>query len=372
MAKTTQRLLVACSGTGGHFYPGFALAREMKKRGWEPLFLVRTGDPAKSVLDKAGLPWAEIPLSGLPRGKNPLKLFSFGLQVLKALKHTSWLFTDFKPDAVIGFGGYVSFPALYCAKKFKVPSIIHESNAVMGLANRWSAKYATIVALGLTDPAKNTPKGTVTPGTPVRSEFAEETDPKTARVELGLKPDLTTVTMFGGSQGAKKLNMAAAESALKLTRIRQDIQFLHITGRRDYAEMKNIYGSETPNIVVMEYCDRMNLALRAADLAVTRAGASTIAELIALRKPAILIPFPYATNAHQDANAEILQRTGCAALVKEDGPFTENLYLEIIRMLDVAGTLDMMSHAYKKTMFPNPFDAANKLAYAIEELVCDR
>ncbi|MDD4005050.1 MAG: UDP-N-acetylglucosamine--N-acetylmuramyl-(pentapeptide) pyrophosphoryl-undecaprenol N-acetylglucosamine transferase [Elusimicrobiaceae bacterium] len=371
MTEKHKRLLIACSGTGGHFYPGYSLARVMSAKGWDPLFLVKTGDPARDVLDKAGLPWTELALTGLPRGLHPFALAGFAGQLRASVKRMDIILQDFRPDVVIGFGGYISFPAIYCARKHGIRSIIHEANSVMGMANRWSAKYASLVAWGLIDPKKPLPKDTAAPGTPVRGEFAVRLSRLEARQKLGLNPNRLTVTVFGGSQGARRINDAIVNSALRITAARSDVQFLHITGRRDYVEIKTLYGPSPKNIFVLEYCDRMNLALRAADLAITRAGASTLSELIAVQKPAILIPFPAATNAHQDANARIFEKTGCAVVVKEDASFAKQLYIEMVRLLDVPGTLDVMRHSYAEAGFPNPLEAANKLAYAIEELAAD-
>lgn len=372
MTEKHKRLLVACSGTGGHFYPGFSLARLMHSKGWEPLFLIKSGDPAREALDKAGMPWTQLDVGGFPRSANPFAYLSFFKKLKAAIEQTHIIIDDFQPDAVVGFGGYISFPAVYCARKRKIRTIIHEANAIMGMANRWSAKYASLVAWGIIDPRKQLPKNTAAPGTPVRSEFAQRISRREARMKMGLNPNLMTITVCGGSQGARRLNEALIDIALRITSTRQDVQFLHITGRRDYVDVKTAYGAKPKHIYVLEYCDRMNLALRAADIAVTRSGASTLSELIAVAKPAILIPYPGATNNHQEANARIFERAGCAVVVPEGASFTKRLYMEIVRLLDVPGTVENMRYAYREAGFPNPLEAAGKLAYAIEELASDR
>ncbi len=305
-----KRVLVAAGGTGGHFYPGLVAALELKKRGWEPLIVVKKDDPAKGKLEAAGLPCLEVDLRGLPRSLGP-ELITFTVKLLGSMRLLSKVARDFKPDLVLGMGGYLTFPCVYGAWRRGVPSALHESNAILGLANKASVGLGAKLFWGL-PPVEG--EGAVV-GTPVRPELYGRMDAGAARKKLGLDPAKKTVLVFGGSQGAKAINegMGAAVKAAGVP-----VQILHLAGRGKAAETKAAYERAGVSATVLEYLEDMASAYAAADLVVCRSGASTLAELAAQRKVSILVPYPHAAANHQDANARVFEGAGTAKRINEN------------------------------------------------------
>ncbi|MFH1620026.1 MAG: UDP-N-acetylglucosamine--N-acetylmuramyl-(pentapeptide) pyrophosphoryl-undecaprenol N-acetylglucosamine transferase, partial [bacterium] len=279
------------------------------------------------------------------------------------------ILTDWRPAAVAGMGSYISFPAVLAARISGVPSFIHEANAVFGLSNRICSFFASGVALGL--PMHGITGGSrfrIT-GMPVRSHFSGPESPITARAAFGLAPEKTTVLIFGGSQGARKLNLVMSDLAKRLVAERPDIQFLHISGHRDHEMMKAAYQgtAQTGCIALLDYCDDMHKAYAAADMVVSRAGAGTVAELIQLRKPAILVPLPDAPDDHQAENAGILESAGAAIMLRESPLFREELYARIAALLSTPERLSAMRKGFAQLKLPEPAVAAAKLAEFIIE-----
>ncbi|MDE2512000.1 MAG: UDP-N-acetylglucosamine--N-acetylmuramyl-(pentapeptide) pyrophosphoryl-undecaprenol N-acetylglucosamine transferase, partial [Elusimicrobia bacterium] len=306
-----RRVAIAAGGTGGHFYPGLVAARALKSRGWEPLMIVRSGDPALAVLEKEGLAALPVDLRGLPRRPGP-ELFSFAGKLVRSLGTLSRALRAFRPDLALGMGGYLTFPLVYAAWRRGVPRAVHESNALLGLANAASAKLGASVYWGM-PPADPAARGTVV-GTPIRPELWTRRDAAASRRELGLAADRRVVLVFGGSQGARAINAAVPE-ALKSV---PGVQALHLAGKGRAEEAAAAYRAAGVDAVVREYQDDMAAAYGAADLVVCRSGASTLAELAAQRAPAVLVPYPHAAANHQDANARAFERAGAVVRIPED------------------------------------------------------
>ncbi|MBI5246509.1 MAG: UDP-N-acetylglucosamine--N-acetylmuramyl-(pentapeptide) pyrophosphoryl-undecaprenol N-acetylglucosamine transferase [Elusimicrobia bacterium] len=305
-----RRVLIAAGGTGGHFYPGLVAALELKKRGWEPLLVVKKDDPAKAKLEAAGLACLEVDLRGLPRSLGP-ELFSFTAKLLSSLCLLSKVTRDFKPDLIVGMGGYLTFPCAYGAWRRGVPVALHESNAILGLANKASMKFGAKLFWGL-PPIEGT--GQVV-GTPVRPELHERLEAIAARKKLGLDPTKKTILVFGGSQGATAINTGFA-AALKASGV--SAQVLHLTGNGKGAETSASYEKAGVSAKILEYLDDMAAAYAAADIVVCRSGASTLAELAAQRKLSILVPYPHAAANHQDANARVFEIAGTAKRINDN------------------------------------------------------
>lgn len=310
-----RRVLLAAGGTGGHFYPGYVLGRALRDLGFEALFLVREEDPAGKVLAADGLPFVELPLRGLPR-RPSLELLRFAWRLGRSLRLVRHVVTDFQPNAVVGMGGYLSFPAAWEAWRRGVPVLLHESNSVLGLANRASLPFARLLALGL--PFARPPRVPfLLSGTPVRQELWSLPDPAAARLELGLDPETPVVLVFGGSQGARSLNQLVPE-ALRLAKEQgAGFQVLHLPGAKEAEAVRKAYEGAPFKAVVLDYLHEMDRGYAAADLVVCRAGASTLAELAATSRPALLIPFPHAAANHQEANASAATRAGAARCLPE-------------------------------------------------------
>ena len=367
-----KRVLIASGGTGGHFYPGLALANELRARGgWEPLFLVKKNDISIGALRKDYYPYAEIDMTSLPRSLNPLAHAAFFRRLAGSVLACLRILADFKPVFVVGTGSYVSFPAVVAAALKGVPSIIHDSNAVPGLANRLSARFATRVALGL--PVRNNPfaaKSELT-GTPIRELFSGTLPAAQAKLQFGFGPDSPVLLVFGGSQGSRKINQAVLEAAEKFTAERVAFQLLHITGKRDHTEFLEKYRAKgldkVPGIKLLEYCESMGAAYAAADIVVSRSGGSTISELARLKKPSILVPLPGSPGDHQKANAEVLAGAGTALLIEETPAFKNDLQLAVKKLLEDPTSLDAMKRRFSELSLPDPLLAAGALRMIMEK-----
>ncbi|MDD5629287.1 MAG: UDP-N-acetylglucosamine--N-acetylmuramyl-(pentapeptide) pyrophosphoryl-undecaprenol N-acetylglucosamine transferase [Elusimicrobia bacterium] len=363
-----RRVLIAAGGTGGHFYPGLVLAQTLRRRGWQPLMLVRVDDPALPRLEAAGIPAAALDLQGLDR-RPGWGWAAFAWKLALALRQVGRILRDFEPRAVVGMGGYLSFPAAGAAFLRGLPCAVHESNAVLGLANRASVALGAALLRGL-PPAPGEAAGTLT-GTPVRPALWSPEDPAAARSRLGLEPDLRTVLVFGGSQGARGINQAApAALAQAAAGLPAEVQVLHLAGAKSAAEVRELYhraGLSEARAQVLPYLDAMEWGYAAADLVVCRAGASTLAELAGLRKPAILVPYPHAAARHQDANAALLAAAGAARIVPE-AELEPRLAAELKAVLASPDALSRMSGAYGALGLPCGELAVRSLADAVEEI----
>jgi UDP-N-acetylglucosamine--N-acetylmuramyl-(pentapeptide) pyrophosphoryl-undecaprenol N-acetylglucosamine transferase len=308
-----KRVVLAAGGTGGHFYPGLVTAQALRERGWEPLIVLREGDPAAARLEAAGIASLPVDLRGLPRRPGP-ELFTFARKLGGSLRTLNRALRSFRPDLAVGMGGYLTFPVVAAARLRGVPCALHESNAVLGLANAAAARLGATLFRGL-PPADPADAGVLV-GTPVRPALWTRRPAAAAREALGLAPDKPTVLVFGGSQGAKGINAALPRAAAALGGA---VQVLHLAGRGKAAEAEAAYRAAGAAASVREYLEDMGAAYGAADLAVCRAGASTLAELAAQRLPALLVPYPHAAADHQDANARVLERAGAARRLPEAG-----------------------------------------------------
>ncbi|HBE89354.1 MAG TPA: hypothetical protein DDW67_09490, partial [Elusimicrobia bacterium] len=300
-----RRALIAAGGTGGHFYPGLALGRELARRGWQVLFVVKEGDISAAALDAEGLPYAEIPAAALPRSLNPLRHARFIFKFLSGLRQTSRILGDYSPDAVFGAGSYVSFPAVLLSALRGIPRVVHESNAVFGLGNRIAGAVCPAVALGLPAEENPFPGKTVMTGTPVRAFIPPTVPSGEARARLGLELQVPVIAAFGGSQGAAALNAALAAAAGKLKAAGSAFQVFHVAGKGNGEKTRLAYEAAGlgAGVKVIDYCEGMDLLYAAADIIVSRSGASTIAELTAVKKPAVLVPLPTSAGGHQAGNA---------------------------------------------------------------------
>lgn len=367
---TKKRILIAAGGTGGHFYPGFALAQELRRRGWQALFLVKKEDIARPALEQADFPYAELDMTALPRSMNPLAHAAFLLKLAGATAAAARIIADFKPDAMLGTGSYVAFPAALAARLAGVPGYIHESNAVFGLGNRLAGFFCRRAALGL--PMRHNPFAarSVLAGTPIREAFRAVPPREAARAALGLEKGKFTVLVFGGSQGARRLN-AAFIAAAKL--FKSDIQAVHVTGRRNYEEVRAAYAAAGLDgdgaFKLFDYREDMPALYAAADLVVARSGASTVAELAQLAKPAILVPLPASAGGHQLRNALALSGPGAALCLQESPDFEAALSAAIRTFIGDPGRAAAMAAAYAGTGIPGGLDSSRALAALIEEAV---
>lgn len=348
-----MKILFVAGGTGGHINPAIAVASEIKRLYPESdiLFVGTKNRMETKIVPAAGFPIKTVEMSGFSRKmtlggvKDNIKT---AILTLKASGEAKKIISNFSPDVVVGYGGYVTGPILRAAVKSGIPTCIHEQNAFPGVANKALAKMVDRVML--TSPeaekymkCKNAP---VITGLPVRRQILQA-DKDFARASLGVKPTEMLVLSMGGSLGADEINNAVI-GMLKELHNEKDIRFIHATGQYGsfvWDELKKLgisYGKNT-NIDLREYINDMDVCLPACDLVISRAGASSIAEISALGKPSILIPSPNVAENHQFHNANTLAENGGAILIEEKDLTSELLAQTVNELKNNRKKLDVIS-----------------------------
>jgi len=361
---------VAGGGTAGHVFPALAFARRLVDDHGADVRFVGTGAGVEAKLvPAAGFPFVEVEARPFTRGLS-LGLLRAPFTLLRSIRRCRPLVRD--ADVVVGMGGYASAPAVVAGARARRPVVLHEQNAIPGLANRVLARRATAVAVSFADAVKRFPRRvrTVVTGNPVRDVIAavpaeREALAKEAWEELGLEPGRLTVVAFGGSQGALHIDRAVV-GACRLLRDRGDLQTLLLTGAAHHDSIAAAIPERAAMLVrALPFLDRMELAYAVADLVVSRAGATTVAEITACGIPSLLIPYPYATANHQEANARAVQRAGGASVLLDDQLTAEELAERIVNLLDHRERLEAMARSAKT--FGRP-DAAERVAELVVEV----
>jgi UDP-N-acetylglucosamine--N-acetylmuramyl-(pentapeptide) pyrophosphoryl-undecaprenol N-acetylglucosamine transferase len=366
-----SRIVIAGGGTAGHVIPGLALARVLEARGHDVSFVGTAHGVEARLVPGAGYEFHAVPARPFLR-RISWEALKAPFVALRAVDAARRIVRD--SGAVVGMGGYVSVPAVLAARRERVPAVLHEQNAIPGLANRALARVARAVGLSFGDATGSFPRRVrveVT-GNPVRPEIlrvVEERDAlaKEAREVLDLDEDRRTILIFGGSQGALHVDRSSV-GACRLLSGRADLQIVLITGP---AHLETIARALPPDsdsqrlaIRVLGYLDRMELAYACADLVVCRSGATTIAEVTVCGLPSLQVPYPYATRGHQEANARALQRAGAAAVLLDEQLSSESLAARIEALIDHRERLQAM--AERARAFGRP-DAGDRLADLVEE-----
>ncbi len=316
-----MNILFTCGGTAGHINPAVALARLFQQRhpGCKVLFVGADGGMETRLVPQEGFELQTVTISSFYRSLSPAAIkHNVGtlLNLNRSKKQANAILDDFKPDLVVGTGGYASFPVVKAAAKRGIPTAVHESNAVPGLTTKTLSKVVDVVMVGFEDSRAHydNPEKVVVTGTPVRGDFFRYTRQE-ARAQLGLTDDKPLLLSFFGSLGAEVMNGYMTEF-FKLEQ-ENGFPFHHIHGAgRNYDAMRADC-PESPMLDLRPYIYDMPLVCAAADLVICRAGASTIAELAAIAKPAILVPSPNVTADHQTKNAKVLSGHGGAILLPE-------------------------------------------------------
>ncbi|TDO83434.1 UDP-N-acetylglucosamine-N-acetylmuramylpentapeptide N-acetylglucosamine transferase [Halanaerobium saccharolyticum] len=331
-----MKAVITGGGTGGHIYPALAVAEELKKRGWEILYLGSDHRMEAEIVPKAGFDFKKLSVRPLPR-KISTKIFSSLFFNTKAFFKALKLIRDFETDFVIGTGGFVAGPVVLAGSLLRKNTIIHEQNAYPGITNKLLAQVVDKVCLNFSEAADylnvNEDKIEIT-GNPVRAQIMNVEKAQAYR-ELHLDPDLKTILITGGSLGAEVIN----QNVIKLYKyaVQNNIQILHLSGKDNYNQLLTRLKSsnldlENPLLKVIDYLDEMEYALAVADLIIARAGATGLAEITSCAKPSILIPFAAAAENHQLFNARTLQNNR-AAVVIEEADLNEKLLLKKVRMI---------------------------------------
>lgn len=311
-------LVFAGGGTGGHLYPGLAVASAVQAMAPEIEIDFFT---TQRALDRKLLePTAhgQVPQPVQPVTRHPLRLPGFLLNWSRSVQQATRRFRQRRPLAVLGLGGYAAGPPVVAASKLGIWTVILNPDAIPGRANRWLARRADVVALQWDVSRQHFPPGVhcQTAGCPIRPEFADA-DGGAGRKRFGLDAARPLLVATGASQGARTVNEAMMRVWPTFQRQHPEWQLLHLTGPADADRVRQAYANAGVSATVVDFTHEMWLALAAADAVVARAGASTLSELTALGKPAILLPYPYHRDRHQHANADVLADAG-AAIVLED------------------------------------------------------
>jgi UDP-N-acetylglucosamine--N-acetylmuramyl-(pentapeptide) pyrophosphoryl-undecaprenol N-acetylglucosamine transferase len=319
---------IACGGTGGHLFPGLAVAEQLKQRGCDVALMISPKDVDQNAVKAAsGMEIFTLPAVGL-QNRN---YFSFANSFVKSLFAARKIFRRRKPSAVLAMGGFTSAPPIFVAKDMGVKTFLHESNTIPGKANRFLARFVDEAFVGFPEAAARLNARKVTPtGTPVRPQF-QIRDVAECRLALGLDTERPVILVVGGSQGASGLN-AMVLSALPLL-AQKNWQWLHLTGAKDFEKVKSAYAALGINATVKSFLAEMDLALGAATAAVSRAGASSLAEMAAMRLPSLLVPLPTAADNHQFFNARIYAMSGAARLLEQKDSTPEkvaNILVELV------------------------------------------
>lgn len=311
-----MNVLVVAGGTGGHFYPGLAVAKELVKSGNKIHFLVRHDDVVIPLVKNDGFAYSEIFAVGFKRRLSLTNLFAI-IKLFIGTIQSFFVLLRVRPQVILAMGGYLSVPPALIAKIFGIPVVLHEQNVKPGVANRLVSRWAAQVAVAFEESRPYFSRDVVVTGNPIRPEFLSLPDRTESLKFFSLKPSKKTLLVFGGSLGAHKLNDLVAQALAELPEFIQSWQVLHITGPSDEERVRSVYTGSEYDHYIAGYCHNMAAAYSAADAVICRAGASTVSELSVLKKPALLVPFPFSSENHQWANALVLKDKGVALVYEE-------------------------------------------------------
>lgn len=335
-----MRLMVSGGGTGGHIYPALAVVNQLKKI--EPdtqvLYVGSQRGIESDIVPKLGLPFQALEIQGFKRSLS-LSNFKTVYLFLKSVRKARRLIHDFKPDVVLGTGGYVSGAVLYAAAKMGIPTVIHEQNSVVGVTNRFLSRYVDKIAINFEAARSQFPANKVVMTGNPRAQEAVNVVSDFSLSDYQLDDALPTVMVVGGSQGALKINKVMIEALSELAK--RPYQVIFVTGPKRYEDVITSSVS-SPNVAIRAYVDNMPAVLPKLAAIVGRAGATTLAEITAVGVPAILIPSPYVTADHQTKNAQSLVQAGAATMIAESDLTATTLLAAVDDlMLDTAKRQDM-------------------------------
>lgn len=365
-----MRIVVSGGGTGGHIYPALALIREIQKveKDAEFLYIGTENGLESKLVPRENIPFKAIHITGFKRKlsfENVKTIYRF----LKGVKHSKRLLKEFKADVVIGTGGYVCGPVVYAASKLGIPTIIHEQNSVPGLTNKFLSRYVDKIGICFEEAREFFPEEKVVlTGNPRASEVLSQ-DGLKGRQSVGLKGDSKAVLIFGGSRGARPINEAVMKALSEFGS--KPYQVLYITGDVHFEQVQKeveLVGNPD-NVIIKPFIYNMPEVLAGIDLTVSRAGATTLAELTALGIPSILIPSPYVTNNHQEKNARSLSERGAAKLLLEKDVTGKKLVDAVDEIIMDEKLHSSMKQSAEKLGIQ---DAANRMYQLIQGIVKEK
>lgn len=363
-ASKRLHVLIACGGTGGHLFPGIAVGEALSSRGHDVTLLI--SEKKIDSLAASGHPnlrFERLPFLAMPKPWSP-KMISFLTGMFQGMNAARALIRKHGAQVVLGMGGFTSLVPIVAGRREKCRTLIHDSNAVPGKANRLTARFCDVVLVGLEACKEHFPKhpDVRLVGTPIRSTLRQEVtdDPHEF---FKLDKSKKTLVVMGGSQGARGVNRVVCMALDQFERL--GIQVLHIAGPTDYEEVRDAYAKHrllTQHVAA--FCHRMELAYLIADLAIARSGASTLTELAWFGIPSLLVPYPYAADDHQTRNAAIFESAGAARLMPESG-INATVLVDAVREIlgDPARAQAMKAAARKQAVR----DSADRIATIVEE-----
>lgn len=366
-----MRLIVSAGGTGGHIYPALAMidALKIQDPSSEILYVGSQRGLEKDIVPKRGIPFEELEIQGFRR-KLSFDNVKTMMLFMKAVNRAKKIITEFQPDVVVGMGGYVSGAVVYAAHRMGIPTVIHEQNSVVGLTNKFLARGVDEIGIAFEAARSQFPTEKVSfVGNPraqevvqIRSHFDWQ--------EYGLTNGKSTVLIFGGSQGALKINQATVDAITEFNQ--RDYQVVFVTGQKRYEgvleQLNNAHILVGNNVVVKPYINNMPEVLPKVAAIVGRAGATSIAEITALGVPSILIPSPYVTADHQTKNAESLVKAGAAEMITEAELNGQRLLSVVDDLMEDDVKRLEMEHASKQLGVP---DAADQLVELLRKAIAD-
>ncbi|HKL12675.1 MAG TPA: undecaprenyldiphospho-muramoylpentapeptide beta-N-acetylglucosaminyltransferase [Halanaerobiales bacterium] len=332
-----MKALITGGGTGGHIYPALSVADKLKENNWEIEYIGNPDSLEKEILKNTEYSFKEVNVLPLPRGIN-YKLIKSLLISLKAVFQSYKIIKKINPDVVFGTGGYVTGPVILGAYLNGIPTIIHEQNIYPGITNKLLSYFVNKIAVNNIEAAKYFKKSIknkiVETGNPIRKEIIDTTRDEGLN-KLGLKKDYKTLFIMGGSQGSSTINEAVIESIEQVLKI-DKLQVILITGKDNYEnvleKIEHKLDRYSDVLKIMPYLNNIEWAYAAADLIIYRAGATGIAEITGRGLPAILIPFPYSAEGHQEVNAKFMEDNRAAVMV-DDGRFNGQILYNLVKEL---------------------------------------
>lgn len=357
-----MKAIIAAAGTGGHINPGIAIANKIKEKeaNSEIIFIGTSRGLENDLVPRAGYKLEQINAYGFNRHIN-LDNFKKMLKTIKSISEAKKIINNFKPDVVIGTGGYITAVVGYSAKKCKVPVVLHESNAFPGMAVKMLEKKADKILVGFQDAKERLKKSNnvVVTGTPtkIKNKDMSEDEKKEILAKLGFGNNLPYVLVFGGSQGAKSIN----EALINIIKENKNTNYnlIWATGNGGYKDIKDKLSKNSINIEklkntkVLPYIYNMEEILNAVDLVISRSGAMTITEISNVGKPAIFIPFPFATENHQEYNARVLEKVGAAKIILDKNLTDKILHSQIEKLINNPENMKEMGRKARKSATEN-------------------
>ncbi|MFA6411557.1 MAG: undecaprenyldiphospho-muramoylpentapeptide beta-N-acetylglucosaminyltransferase [Syntrophales bacterium] len=356
-------MMIAGGGTGGHLFPGIAIAEAFlkKDRGNEILFVGTDRGLEKRVLKELGYPLETLDIEGI-KGRSWGRSIEAAFKIPGSMMQAYKIISRYSPDVAIGVGGYASGPAVLTAHFMGIKTAIAEQNALPGVTNRILSKFVDKIFLSFPDRGQWFPETkSVVTGNPIRASFAAVPEMCKKKEEEPFQ-----ILIFGGSQGAHAINMTVLAAAAELESSREKLKFVHQTGEKDVQEIRDAYQRINMNAEVHPFIMDMAKAYQEADLLICRAGATSVAEITAMGKAAIFVPFPFAINDHQTKNAEILVQAQAAIMIQEKDLSGRYLADTIERLIGHPSTVEDMS---KRSKALGNFRAADDVVDACIKII---